>query len=197
VPATFVVREKTFVDANWGFKVHSLVGRIPANSGISVAVSAPIAILATDCGYRLSASVWLPRPIEEVFAFFADPGNLNRLTPAWLNFRILTPPPITMRQGLRLDYRLRLRGLPITWQSEISVWDPPNRFVDEQRKGPYRRWVHRHRFVSTAIGTDVIDEVDYAVPGGRVAHRLFVKNDLLSIFQYRQRKLLELFGRTN
>src|SRR5579871_5848818 len=87
---------------------------------------------------------FLPRPLEEVFPFFADAGNLPILTPPWLHFHILTTRPIEMRRGALIDYRLRIHGLPIRWQSEIVEWDPPHRFVDEQRRGPYRLWHHEH-----------------------------------------------------
>ena len=155
--------------------------------------SRAIEIRPQGSGFRLSASVTLPLPIGDVFEFFADAGNLDLLTPAWLRFRVLTPLPVTMREGLRLDYRLRLRRIPITWQSEITAWDPPHRFVDEQHKGPYRYWVHEHLFQEKSGGTEVIDRVDYAVTGGRLVHRLLVKGDVTSIFQYRQQKLIEIF----
>jgi ligand-binding SRPBCC domain-containing protein len=144
-------------------------------------------------GFCLSASMALPRPIGEVFEFFADAGNLDLLTPTWLRFKILSPLPITMRQGLRLDYRLRIRGIPVTWQSEITVWEPPHRFVDEQRKGPYRYWIHQHRFASLDGGTEVFDQVEYAMPGGRFLHDRLVAPDLRAIFRFRQEKLMYIF----
>jgi len=144
-------------------------------------------------GFHLATCVTLPRSIGEVFEFFTDAGNLDLLTPPWLRFRTVTPLPVIMRQGLRLDYHLRLRGIPINWQSEITKWEPPHRFVDEQRKGPYSYWIHEHLFQERDSGTDVVDRVDYAVPGGRLVHRLFVKGDVTSIFQYRRRKLTEIF----
>jgi len=140
-------------------------------------------------GYRLATALWLPLEIGQVFGFFADAGNLNAITPEWLDFRITTPLPVTMRQGLRLDYRLRLRGIPIAWQSEITAWEPPHRFVDEQRKGPYRRWIHEHRFFERDGGTEVVDRVDYAVRGGWLVHRFFVERDLRAIFDHRQNRL--------
>ena len=143
---------------------------------------------------ELSREVWLPRPLEEVFPFFADAANLDRLTPPWLHFRILTPRPIEMAVGARIDYRLRLRGLPIRWQSEITAWDPPHGFVDEQRRGPYRVWIHRHRFEAHRGGTLVTDDIRYAVPGGLLADRLFVRRDLRRIFDYRTDQLRRLFA---
>ena len=144
-------------------------------------------------GFRLTASIVVPRSIGEVFEFFADAGNLDLLTPSWVRFHILTPMPVTMREGLLLDYRLRIRGIPVTWQSEITAWEPPNRFVDEQRRGPYRYWVHEHLFQAKDNDTEVIDRVDYAVLGGSLVHRLFVKGDVRSIFRYRQQRLMQVF----
>ena len=141
------------------------------------------------------AELWLQRPLEEVFAFFADAANLQAITPAWLDFALQTPRPIQMRIGARLDYRLRLHGFPIRWQSEITAWEPPFRFVDEQRRGPYKQWIHEHRFQAWQGGTQVADTVRYAVPGGWLVERLFVRRDVERIFQFRRQKLLELFGK--
>ena len=143
--------------------------------------------------YRLSRSLLVPRPIDEVFAFFGDAANLERLTPPFVNFRILTPPPIVMRPGTLIDYRISLRGLPMRWRSEITEWRPPYSFVDEQRRGPYKKWVHRHTFSEEAGGTRVGDEVTYDVIGGALVHTLFVKRDLEKIFDYRVTVLRELF----
>ncbi|MCS6852088.1 MAG: SRPBCC family protein [Gemmataceae bacterium] len=144
----------------------------------------------------LEREIWLPRPIDEVFAFFSDAFNLNRLTPPWLRFEVLTPPPIVMRPGTRIDYRLRLHGLPIRWQTLITRWEPPSLFVDEQVRGPYRRWVHHHRFTPCDGGTVARDHVEYAVPGGPfepLIHRFLVFPDLEAIFAYRHHQLLALF----
>lgn len=143
--------------------------------------------------YRLSRSLLVPRPLDGVFAFFADAANLERLTPAFLNFRILTPPPIVMRPGTMIDYRISLRGLPMRWRSEITEWRPPYSFVDEQRRGPYKKWVHRHTFAEEAGGTRVSDDVEYEVMGGALVHTLFVKRELEKIFNHRLTVLTELF----
>ena len=137
----------------------------------------------------LETRLVLVRPIADVFEFFADAGNLERITPPWLRFRILTPRPIAMCAGARIDYRLRLHGLPVTWRSEITEWAPPHRFVDEQRRGPYRVWIHEHDFAERAGGTEVHDRVRYAVPGGALVDRLFVRRDVGRIFEYRARAL--------
>lgn len=138
--------------------------------------------------------LFLPRPRPEVFSFFADATNLELLTPPWLHFKILTPIPIEMRLGTRIDYRIRLHGIPLSWQSEITLWDPPRSFVDEQRRGPYRLWIHRHCFIEQPRGTRMRDEVSYDVWGGRLLDWLLVKRDILRIFQYRKERLQQLFG---
>jgi ligand-binding SRPBCC domain-containing protein len=147
----------------------------------------------TGRGSRLEATQFLPYPREVVFQFFADAFQLEMITPPWLRFVVLTPAPITMRLGLRIDYRLRLHGVPVRWQSAISAWEPPTRFVDEQIRGPYRRWHHEHRFEGVDGGTLCRDIVDYQVPGGPIVDRLFVRRDLRRIFRFRQRKLAALF----
>ena len=149
--------------------------------------------------HRVHSTVRLAAPLENVFAFFADAANLELLTPGWLHFRILSPLPLAMAAGTRIDYRLRLRGVPIRWQSEITAWEPPYRFVDEQRRGPYRVWIHEHRFaVESREGRAPLvvasDRVEYAVPGGRLVNRLFVARDLRRIFAYRGDRLRERFG---
>jgi ligand-binding SRPBCC domain-containing protein len=147
-----------------------------------------------NAGYfTLTSEQWLPRPVSEVFPFFADAGNLDALTPPWLRFEILTPRPIEMKVGARIDYRLRLRCLPVRWQSEITAWQPPHRFVDEQLRGPYRQWIHEHTFTARDGGTLVVDRVRYSVYGGQLMNQLFVKKDLQKIFAYRRLRLEELF----
>lgn len=143
---------------------------------------------------RLVRRLEIARPIDEVFAFFADAGNLGRITPPWLHFEILSELPLDMRAGTLIDYRLRLRGVPIRWRSQITAWEPPHRFVDEQRRGPYRSWVHEHRFAPTATGTLVEDEVVYDVPGGALVNRWLVRPDLERIFDYRHEHLILIFG---
>ena len=144
--------------------------------------------------YRLQSSVVLPVKLEDVFPFFAEARNLELLTPAWLKFEVLTPSPIQMLRGAKIDYRLRLRGVPLRWQSEITCWEPPSRFVDEQRRGPYRLWKHEHLF--TADGPDTIaeDRVEYSVPDGSLVERFLVRPDLERVFAYRRAKLTEIFG---
>lgn len=154
--------------------------------------------------YHFESEITVPRPRREVFAFFADAANLERITPPWLSFEIADPTPIVMRAGARIDYRLRVRGLPMRWRSEITLWEPPHRFVDTQLRGPYRQWIHEHSFEEVPLepgagghATLCRDRVDYAVPGGPLApliHRLFVRRDVEAIFAYRTKRLREIFG---
>ena len=143
--------------------------------------------------HELHRELWLPRPLHEVFPFFADAGNLELLTPPWMRFHVVTPLPIAMRAGALIDYRLRVRGLPLRWRSEITTWDPPHRFVDEQRRGPYRLWHHEHSFEPRDGGTLCRDFVRYAVPFDFFSHRLLVRPDIGRIFASRERKMRELF----
>ena len=110
----------------------------------------------------------LPAPRDQVFAFFSDASNLERITPPSLRFEVLSPVPIEMEEGTRIEYRLALRGIPFRWSTLIREWDPPRAFVDEQVKGPYRKWVHRHEFEEVPDGTLCRDRVDYAAFGGEV-----------------------------
>jgi len=145
-------------------------------------------------GYLLESSLHLPRPVAEVFPFFADARNLQSLTPKTLQFEVLTPEPLVMQAGLRIDYRLKVHRVPLRWQSEITAWDPPHRFVDEQRRGPYRWWIHEHTFVEESAGCLVGDRVRYGVWGGRLVNALVVARDLRKIFAYRTAQLEARFG---
>lgn len=147
-----------------------------------------------DEGYRLTARMAVDLPIEEVFGFFADANQLERITPDWLHFKVLTPRPIEMKAGLLLDYRIRLHAIPIKWRTEISAWEPPFRFVDLQLKGPYKRWHHEHIFEVVDGKTIVRDNVHYIPRGGSLIHRFMVKPDLEKIFRFRHDRLTEIFA---
>jgi hypothetical protein len=144
--------------------------------------------------FTFQAELWLPHAPETIFPFFGNAANLGTITPPWVSFHILTPQPIEMRPGTLIDYRLRVRGIPLRWRSEITVWEPPYRFVDEQLRGPYRQWIHEHRFEARDGGTLCTDTVRYAVWGGAIVNELFVRRDVETIFAYRNRRLAEIFG---
>ncbi len=146
--------------------------------------------------HRFTARTALPLPRARVFRFFAAAENLERITPAELRFRIITPLPIEMREGARITYRLQLFGVPFQWDTLISRWDPPNEFVDEQLRGPYRSWIHRHLFSDAPDGTCVDDEVTYALPfypfGEMVAPAVAIQ--VRRIFRHRERVIREAFN---
>ncbi len=144
--------------------------------------------------FTLHTEVWLPRPRDEVFAFFADAQNLDALTPPWVKFAMLTPGLIEMHAGTLIDYRLRVHGIPIRWRTEISEWQPPHHFVDRQLRGPYTLWHHTHTFEERNGGTLCVDRVRYRPRGGTLVQWLFVRRDVERIFQYRQQRLKVLFS---
>ena len=125
--------------------------------------------------HQFSSEIGLARPIKEVFAFFSDAANLDSITPPWLSFRTVTRQPVEMQAGAVIDYKLRVRGFPIRWRSEITAWEPPHRFVDEQTRGPYRLWIHEHKFEPRNGGTLVCDDVRYAVPFDWLLHEIVVR----------------------
>jgi len=146
--------------------------------------------------YLLERSLFIPRPREEVFTFFADARNLERITPAFLGFRILTPDPIEMKPGALIDYQLRLHGIPVTWRTRIAEFTPPSSFVDIQLSGPYRRWHHRHDFEDVSGGTRMRDRVEYELPFGplgALVRYLFVRRSLDKIFDHRNATIAEIF----
>ncbi|MFN7954483.1 MAG: SRPBCC family protein [bacterium] len=140
----------------------------------------------------------VPQPLDRVFPFFADAGNLQAITPAFLHFRFRTPLPIEMRPGALIDYEIRLFGAPMRWRTRIAAFEPPHRFVDEQLRGPYRTWVHTHEFHEVEGGTLIVDRVQYQLPLGLLgdlAHALWVRRTLERIFDHRGTVIAERFGR--
>jgi len=130
----------------------------------------------------------VPASLRQTFAFFADAGNLQQLTPQWLHFTIRTPMPMVMRVGAEIDYRIRVRGVQIPWRSIIDIWEPGDGFVDRQTIGPYRWWRHEHRFLPVSQGTLVVDHVEYAPRAAWLSAPL-VRRDLERIFTFRQEAL--------
>lgn len=140
--------------------------------------------------YVIERSQRLELSAERAFAFFSDARNLELITPPWLGFEMLTEGEIEMRPGALIEYRLKVRGVPIRWKTRIESWEPPSRFVDVQLRGPYSLWEHTHSFEPAGDDAVVIrDRVRYTLPLGplgRLAHALVVKRDLERIFAYRR-----------
>jgi ligand-binding SRPBCC domain-containing protein len=134
----------------------------------------------------------LPAPPDDVFPFFADPANLESITPPWLAFRVVDA-PAELRAGALIAYKLTLRGLPIDWLTRIDEWEPGVRFADSQLAGPYKLWHHTHEFEPDGAGGTVMrDTVRWALPygpAGGLARRLFVARDVERIFDYRAAQL--------
>ena len=150
--------------------------------------------------WRLRSSLWVPHPPAAVFPFFADAQNLERLTPDWLSFRILSALPIDMHVGTTIDYRIALHGVPLRWRTRIARWEPPFAFADEQLRGPYVLWHHTHTFTPCDGGTVLGDDVVLRPKGGPLAGlvmKLFVRRDVERIFRHRAAVMTELFGGGN
>lgn len=145
--------------------------------------------------FVLEREQWIDRPLGPVFDFFSRAENLALITPPWMGFDLCTPAPIEMRTGARLDYRIALGGVPLSWRTRIEQWKPGVRFIDLQERGPYRMWEHLHEFESMGGGVLMRDRVVYALPlgwAGRLAHRLAVRATLNAIFDYRFDRIREL-----
>jgi ligand-binding SRPBCC domain-containing protein len=144
--------------------------------------------------HRFATTTVLPLPLDRVFPFFADAANLEVITPPELRFHILTPQPVEMRVGALIRYRLRLTGVPFQWLTRIAEWNPPHQFVDEQLKGPYKTWIHTHRFTETPAGTQIDDEVRYELPLFPVGELAlpFVKLQVGRIFAFREQAIRRL-----
>jgi len=145
--------------------------------------------------YVLEQSQLIPASPDEVFAFFSDPGNLARITPPWLRFRIHGERP-DLRAGSRIEYRIVWTLFTLRWVTRIASWSPPASFVDAQEKGPYRKWIHTHRFTPSSGGVLMEDRVEYELPFGalgRLVHALRVRRQLEEIFDFRRRAIEEIF----
>lgn len=140
----------------------------------------------------------IARPLPQVFSFFSRAGNLEQITPPWLHFSILGLEPAIVDAGTVIPYRLRLRGLPLIWVSQIEEFEPNRMFTDRQLIGPYKLWHHRHEFEPAGEDQTVIrDEVRYRLPLGplgSVAERLLVRHDIERIFAYRRERIERLLS---
>ncbi len=147
--------------------------------------------------HHFHSEQWIGRPVEEVLTFFSDANNLEAITPRQLNFHILTPGPIRMAAGARIDYQLTLYGIPLKWATLIESWEPPHKFVDVQLRGPYRVWRHTHRFLAAGAGTRILDDVDYELPFGplgRLVEALWTRREVAGIFGYRAEVIARQFS---
>jgi ligand-binding SRPBCC domain-containing protein len=146
--------------------------------------------------YRLDQTQRIEAPIEDVFAFFSDPGNLARITPPWLSFRIHGPMPHPLAEGSRIEYRIRWTVFRLRWVTRITRWRPPSEFQDLQERGPYSVWIHTHRFSPSGSGVTMEDHVEYALPFGilgRIVHALQVRRQLDEIFDFRRKAIAQIF----
>ena len=137
----------------------------------------------------------LDLPRKQVFEFFADAANLERITPPQLQFNIISPQPIKLKEGALIDYKLKLRGFSLKWRTVISVWNPPFEFTDEAMKSPYKQWIHRHIFTEIEKGKTLMeDKVRYRLPFepfGDLAH-WFVRREISRIFDFRQKTVVKI-----
>ena len=148
--------------------------------------------------YKIETSQYIKRSLTKVFDYFSRPENLAEITPSDLNFRILTPQPLEMKQGTIIDYTITLFKIPVHWRTLITTYEPPFKFVDEQIKGPYSLWHHTHFFKEVPGGVEIHDTVCYSIPFGffgRLLHAIWIKKDLEYIFEYRKNVINEIFSK--
>ncbi len=147
--------------------------------------------------YTLQCEMLTDSSLEKTFSVFEDPYNLAKITPPSLNFKVTSRGRVQMRKGAEIEYTIRWLGLPIHWKTSILEYEPPFLFIDEQAKGPYKLWRHRHTFEPTPDGVLVGDHVDYALPLGplgQITHALVVRKQLEGIFSFRQQQLGKILG---
>jgi ligand-binding SRPBCC domain-containing protein len=127
-------------------------------------------------------------PLPRVFGFFAEPQNLARITPPSMSFHVVAGPGRAIREGDRLEYRMRFLGVPLRWVSRITVWRENGAFADAQERGPFRRWLHTHLFREVPEGVQLLDRVEYELPlgwAGRWIAGWLVARHLEKVFDYR------------
>ena len=151
--------------------------------------------------YSIKNKQHLPISLTEAWAFFSSPNNLQKITPANMNFTVTSDKKDgeTMYVGQIISYTLKpLLGIKVKWMTEITYVKEGHYFVDEQRFGPYKLWHHKHTFVATPDGVDMYDDVNYVLPLGflgTIAHALFIRKRIEEIFKYRTKVVEELFGK--
>lgn len=142
------------------------------------------------------SEIWLPVKIHDIYPFFSDEKNLERLTPSHLNFHVLGKSTKDMQAGTLIDYKLKLYGVPLRWKTRIEKWEPGKSFVDTQLNGPYTRWYHIHEFTELADGTLMRDKVEFKLPLGRIGELVagwFVTNDVKKIFTFRSKAIAKIY----
>jgi ligand-binding SRPBCC domain-containing protein len=147
--------------------------------------------------YTLERTTQIPGDLGSVFEFFEDPRNLKEITPPWLSFRVVSASDDVMRQGTRIRYKIRWLGIGMPWESLIAEYEKNVRFADEMLRGPYKSWYHVHLFKAASGGVEMFDRVDYELPFGplgSLAHGLMVRRQLKAIFDYRERRIKQIFG---
>lgn len=147
--------------------------------------------------YQLKRTQFVPTDIQTCWDFFSSPKNLQTITPDYMDFDVLTYVPDMMYEGLMIAYKIRpLLGIPVNWVTEIKYVHEKSFFVDEQRFGPYKMWHHEHHFKEVEGGVEMTDIVSYDLPLGilgKMVHPILVKPKLDDIFDYRFKKVNELF----
>ena len=144
----------------------------------------------------------IPVSLDEAWAFFSNPANLQAITPEGMGFTVISKHHgEIMYAGQLIEYTVKpLAGIPIYWMTEITQVKDRTYFIDEQRYGPYSLWHHQHHFREIPGGVEMTDIIHYKNPLGilgRLANTLFVKNKLKDIFDFRFKKTEELFGKWN
>jgi ligand-binding SRPBCC domain-containing protein len=148
--------------------------------------------------FSLERQTTIPENLASVFKFFEDPRNLKEITPPWLSFQVVSASDEVMRQGTKIRYKIRWLGLSMRWESLIAEYERDVRFADEMLRGPYKSWYHVHEFKTVANGVEMFDRLEYALPFGplgRLAHWLVVRRQLRAIFDYREKRIRQIFTR--
>ena len=150
--------------------------------------------------YQLKTTQIIEEDISKCWDFFSSPHNLKKITPAYMNFQVLTDVPEIMYEGLMIEYRVTpILNIPTNWITKISKVEEKKYFIDEQWSGPYKAWHHEHHFKKIKNGTEMTDILTYQMPFGilgKVLHALFIKNKLKSIFKFRHQAVEQIFNKT-
>tara|TARA_B100001564_G_C20415031_1_gene567475 strand:+ start:51 stop:584 length:534 start_codon:yes stop_codon:yes gene_type:complete len=146
--------------------------------------------------YTFYKEQFVPSDLDTVFEFFSRPENLEKITPSSMGFNIITPTPIDMKEGAIIDYTVKIMGVPMRWRTMITSYKKNEYFVDEQLKGPYSYWYHKHTFKEVEGGVLIIDEITYALPIQAfrlIVHPVLIKPQLNQIFNFRFQTIKDKF----